>query len=195
MNIKKQILELCEEVVGNGSANEVNCDGIWCGDCPLSRENRKDGIRCGKDDEATVRVAKEYINKNKTYYKVKEIIRNISMFEIGTKFSLFGMDVLSIGENETIIFEGNRNNKLDLNLVLKVEYPKKEKIVTFEELKVGDVFVLRPNKDVESCQYEIINLVKEGLFVVQYIENNSEKYELFSSEDINEMMSIILIEE
>ena len=195
MNIKKQILELCEEVVGNGSANEVNCDGIWCGDCPLSRENRKDGIRCGKDDEATVRVAKEYINKNKTYYKVKEIVENIILFEVGTKFSLFGKNILSIGENETIIFEGNRNNKLDLNLVLEIEYPKKERIVTFEELKVGDIFVLRTNKSVESCQYEIISLVKEGLFVVQYVKNNSEKYELFSSEDINEMMSIILIEE
>ena len=194
MNIKKQILELCEEVVGNGSANEVNCDGIWCGDCPLSRENRKDGIRCGKDDEATVRVAKEYINKNKTYYKVKEIIRNISMFEIGTKFSLFGMDVLSIGENETIIFEGNRNNKLDLNLVLKVEYPKKEKIVTFEELKVGDIFALRSNTlGIESFQCKVISLVKEGLFVIQCVENNSSNYDFLSSEDIDEMMSIILV--
>ena len=194
MNIKKQILELCEEVVGNGSANEVNCDGIWCGDCPLSRENRKDGIRCGKDDEATVRVAKEYINKNKTYYKVKEIVENIILFEVGTKFSLFGKNILSIGKNETIIFEGNMNNELDLNLVLEIEYPKKERIVTFEELKVGDIFVLRTNKSVESCQYEIISLVKEGLFVVQYVKNNSINYELLSNADINEMLSIILIE-
>lgn len=195
MNNKERILELCEEVVKNGSNFGVNCDGIFCDDCPLSSKDRIDGMRCTENNEATVRVAKEYIDKNKTYWKVKEIVENISTFEIGTKFSLFGMDVLSIGKNETIIFEGNRNNKLDLNLVLKVEYPKKEKIVTFEELKVGDVFVLRPNKDVESCQYEIISLVKEGLFVVQYIENNSEKYELFSSEDIRNLFSIILIEE
>ena len=196
MNNKKQILELCEEVVGNGSANEVNCDGIWCGDCPFSRENRKDGIRCGKDDEATVKIAKEYIDKNKTHWKVKEIVENISMFEIGTKFSLFGMDVLSIGKNETIIFEGNMNNELDLNLVLEIEYPKKEKIITFDELKVGDIFALRSNKykGVESFQYEIISLVKEGLFVIQCVENNSSNYDFLSSEDIDEMMSIILIE-
>ena len=194
MNIKKQILELCEEVVGNGSANEVNCDGIWCGDCPLSRENRKDGIRCGKDDEATVKIAKEYIDKNKTHWKVKEIVENIILFEVGTKFSLFGKNILSIGKNETIIFEGNMNNELDLNLVLEIEYPKKERIVTFEELKVGDIFVLRTNKSVESCQYEIISLVKEGLFVVQYVKNNSINYELLSNADINEMLSIILIE-
>ena len=59
------------------------------------------------------------------------------MFEIGTKFSLYGMDVLSIGKNETIIFEANMNNELDLNLVLEIEYPKKQRIVTFEELKVN----------------------------------------------------------
>ena len=84
MNIEKQILELCEEVVGNGSANEVNCDGIWCGNCPLSRENRKDGIRCGKDDEATVKIAKEYIDKNKTHWKVKEIVKNIIKNLVGS---------------------------------------------------------------------------------------------------------------
>mgnify|MGYP007057683292 CR=1 FL=1 len=147
------------------------------------------------NDKETVRIAKEYIDKNKSYYKVKEIIKNIGLFEVGTKFSLFGMDVLSVGENETITFERNMNNKLDLNLVLKIEYPKKERVVTFEELKVGDIFALRTNKNIDSCQYEIISLVKEGLFVIQCVENNSEKYELFSSEDIDEMMSIILIEE
>ena len=195
MDNKKQILEFCEEVVKNGGAFGVNCcDDIPCGDCPLSIENREDGMRCCEDDEATVRIAKEYIGKNKGYYKVREIIENIGLFEVGTKFSLFGMDVLSIGENKTIIFEGNINNELGLNLVLKVEYPKKERVVTFEELKVGDIFVLRTNKNIDSCQYEVISLVKEGLFVVRYIENNSEKYELFSSEDIRNLLSIILIE-
>ena len=167
MNIKKQILELCEEVVGNGSANEVNCDGIWCGDCPLSRENRKDGIRCGKDDEATVKIAKEYIDKNKTHWKVKEIVENIILFEVGTKFSLFGKNILSIGENETIIFEGNMNNELDLNLVLEIEYPKKERIVTFEELKVGDIFVLRKEGRNSYFIRKVVSIVNKDVLVVQ----------------------------
>ena len=195
MNNKERILELCEEVVKNGSNFGVNCDGIHCEDCPLSSKDRIDGMRCTENNEATVRVAKEYIDKNKSYYKVKEIIKNIGLFEVGTKFSLFGMDVLSVGENETITFERNMNNKLDLNLVLKIEYPKKQRVVTFDELKVGDVFVLRIDKNIDSCQYEVVSLVKEGLFVVQYVENNSEKYEFLSSEDIDKMMSIILIEE
>ena len=195
MNNKERILELCEEVVKNGSNFGVNCDGIFCDDCPLSSKDRIDGMRCTENNEATVRVAKEYIDKNKSYYKVKEIIKNIGLFEVGTKFSLFGMDVLSVGENETITFERNMNNKLDLNLVLKIEYPKKQRVVTFDELKVGDVFVLRIDKNIDSCQYEVVSLVKEGLFVVQYVENNSEKYEFLSSEDIDKMMSIILIEE
>ena len=195
MDNKERILELCEEVVKNGSNFGVNCDGIYCDDCPLSSKDRIDGMRCTENNEATVRVAKEYIDKNKSYYKVKEIIKNIGLFEVGTKFSLFGMDVLSVGENETITFERNMNNKLDLNLVLEIERPKKQRVVTFDELKVGDVFVLRIDKNIDSCQYEVVSLVKEGLFVVQYVENNSEKYELFSSEDIDEMMSIILIEE
>ena len=195
MNNKERILELCEKVVKNGSNFGVNCDGIFCDDCPLSSKDRIDGMRCTENNEATVKIAKEYIDKNKSYYKVKEIIKNISTFEIGTKFSLFGMDVLSIGENETIIFEGNMNNKLDLNLVLKIEYPKKEKIVTFDELKVGDIFVLRSNTiGMESFQCKVISLVKEGLFVIQCVENNSSNYDFLSSEDIDEMMSIILIE-
>ena len=133
---------------------------------------------------------------NKKQIKVKEIVENIGLFEVGTKFSLFGMDVLSIGENETIIFGGNMSNKLDLNLVLEIEYPKKERVVAFEELKVGDIFALRSNKykGVESFQYEIISLVKEGLFAIQCVENNSANYDFLSSEDIDEMMSIILIE-
>ena len=193
MDIKEQILELCEKVVKNGSTLRVDCDYVSCDDCPLSSENRN-GVGCASDDEATVRIAKEYINKNKIYYKVKEVIENIGVFEVGTRFYSFEGNVLSIGENETIIFEENMN-KLDLNLVLEIKYPRRERVVTFEELKVGDVFVLRTNKNIDSCQYEIISLVKEGLFVVQYIENNSEKYELFSNEDIRNYLSIILIEE
>lgn len=132
---------------------------------------------------------------NKKQIKVKEIVENIGLFEVGTKFSLFGMDVLSIGENETIIFEGNMNNELDLNLVLEIEYPKKEKIITFDELKVGDIFALRSNTiGMESFQCKVISLVKEGLFVIQCVENNSSNYDFLSSEDIDEMMSIILIE-
>ena len=194
MNIEREIFEICEKVVENESSLEVDCSHISCEICPLSSVNRKNGMGCIVDDKETIRIAKEYIDKNKSYYKVKDIIKNIDMFEIGTKFSLYGKNILSIGENETIIFEGSMSNELDLNLVLKIERPKKERIVTFEELKVGDVFVLRTNKSVDSCQYEIISLVKEGLFVVQYIENNSEKYELFSNADINEILSIILIE-
>ena len=132
---------------------------------------------------------------NKKQIKVKEIVENIGLFEVGTKFSLFGMDVLSIGENETIIFGGNMSNKLDLNLVLEIEYPKKERVVAFEELKVGDIFALRSNTiGMESFQCKVISLVKEGLFVIQCVENNSSNYDFLSSEDIDEMMSIILIE-
>ena len=195
MNNKERILKLCEEVVKNGSNFGVNCDGIYCDDCPLCGKNREDGEGCVDNDKETVKIAKEYINKNKTYYKVKEIIKNISMFEIGTKFSLFGMDVLSIGENETIIFEGNMSNELDLNLVLEIGYPKKERVIAFDELKVGDIFALRSNTlGIESFQCKVISLVKEGLFVIQCVENNSSNYDFLSSEDIDEMMSIILIE-
>ena len=195
MSIKKQILEFCEEIVKNGRKFGVSCDGISCSDCPLSSENRKDDMECTTNNEATVKIAKEYIYKNKTHWKVKEIVENIILFEVGTKFSLFGKNILSIGENETIIFEGNMSNELDLNLVLEIGYPKKERVIAFDELKVGDIFALRSNTlGIESFQCKVISLVKEGLFVIQCVENNSSNYDFLSSEDIDEMMSIILIE-
>ena len=190
MDNKKQILEFCEEVVKNGGAFGVNCcDDIPCGDCPLSIENREDGMRCCEDDEATVRIAKEYIGKNKGYYKVREIIENIGLFEVGTKFSLFEMDVLSIGENETIIFEGNMNNELDLNLVLKVEYPKKERVVTFEELKVGDIFTLRK----EDRDNEDVLVVQLAETIDALGSDNIDRYDVLPK---NKMVGwdIVLIE-
>ena len=129
MNIEREIFEICEKVVKNESSLEVDCSHISCEICPLSSVNRKNGMGCIVDDKETVRIAKEYIDKNKSYYKVKDIIKNISTFEIGTKFSLYGMDVLSIGKNETIIFEANMNNELDLNLVLEIEYPKSRELL------------------------------------------------------------------
>ena len=65
MNIEKQILELCEEVVKSESRFEVDCSHISCEICPLSSENRKDGMECFVDDKETVRIAKEYIDKSK----------------------------------------------------------------------------------------------------------------------------------
>ena len=65
MNIEKQILELCEEVVKSESRFEVDCSYISCEICPLSSENRKDGMECFVDDKETVRIAKEYIDKSK----------------------------------------------------------------------------------------------------------------------------------
>ena len=167
MNIEREIFEICEKVVENESSFEVDCSHISCEICPLSSVNRKNGMGCIVDDKETVRIAKEYIDKNKGYYKVKEIIKNISTFEIGTKFSLFGMDILSIGENETIIFEGNINNELGLNLVLKVEYPKKERVVSFEELKVGDIFTLRKEGRDSYFIRKVVSRVNEDVLVVQ----------------------------
>ena len=202
MDNKKQILEFCEEVVKNGGAFGVNCcDDIPCGDCPLSIENREDGMRCCEDDEATVRIAKEYIGKNKGYYKVREIIENIGLFEVGTKFSLFEMDVLSIGENETIIFEGNMNNELDLNLVLKVEYPKKERVVSFEELKVGDIFTLRKEDRDSYFIRKVVSRVNEDVLVVQLAEtinalgsDNIDRYDVLLKNKVVGW-DIVLIEE
>ena len=51
MNIEKQILELCEEVVKSESRFEVDCSHISCEICPLSSENRKDGMECFVDDK------------------------------------------------------------------------------------------------------------------------------------------------
>ena len=201
MSIKKQILELCEEVVKNGSCSGVDCDGISCIDCPLSDENRIDGMGCVDRDKATVRIAKEYINKIKSCYTVKEIIENISLFEVGTRFSLFGKNILSIGENETIIFEGSMSNELDLNLVLEIERPKKERIVTFEELKVGDIFILR-KKDTDSYLIrKVISRVNEDVFVVQYAEtvdaldsDNTNAYDVFLKDKVIDW-DIVLLEE
>ena len=201
MNNKERILELCEEVVKNGSNFEVTCDGIHCDDCPLCGKNREDGMRCTENNEETVKIPKEYINKNKTYYKVKEIIKNISMFEIGTKFSLFGMNVLSIGENETIIFEGNMSNELDLNLVLEIERPKKERIVTFEELKVGDVFVLRKEGRNSYFIRKVVSRVNEDVLVVQLEvsidalgSDNMDRYDILPKNKVVGW-DIVLIEE
>ena len=204
MSIKKQILEFCEKVVENEGAFDVNCDHIFCADCPLSSTNRKDGMRCSGDDEATVKVAKEYIDKNKTYYKVKEIIKNIDMFEVGTKFSLFGGvggSVLSIGENETIILEENMDNKLDLNLVLKIERPKKQRIVTFEELKVGDIFVLRKEGRNSYFIRKVVSRVSKDVLVVQLEvsinalgSDNMDRYDILPKNKVVGW-DIVLIEE
>ena len=167
MNNKERILELCEEVVKNGSNFGVNCDGIYCDDCPLCGKNREDGEGCVDNDEETVKIAKEYINKNKIHYKIKEVIENIGLFEVGTKFSLFGMDILSIGENETIILKENMDNKLDLNLVLEIKRPKKERVVTFEELKVGDIFVLRKEGRNSYFIRKVVSIVNKDVLVVQ----------------------------
>ena len=199
MNNKEQILELCEKVVENGSTLMVDCNNVFCKDCPLSSENRN-GVGCASDDKETVRTAKEYINKNKIHYKIREIIKNIGLFEVGTKFSLFGMDVLSIGENETIIFEGNMNNELDLNLVLKVEYPKKERVVSFEELKVGDIFTLRKEDRDSYYIRKVVSRVNEDVLVVQLAEtidalgsDNIDRYDVLPK---NKMVGwdIVLIE-
>ena len=201
MNNKKQILELCEEVVKNGSKFGVSCDGIFCDDCPLSSENRKDDMECTTNNKETVRIAKEYIGKNKGYYKVKEIIENIGLFEVGTRFSLFGMDILSIGENETIIFEGNMDNKLDLNLVLEIERPKKERIVTFEELKVGDIFVLRKEGRNSYFIRKVVSRVNEDVLVVQLEvsinalgSDNMDRYDILPKNKVIGW-DIVLIEE
>ena len=201
MNNKKQILELCEKVIENGSKFGVSCDGIFCDDCPLSSENREDDMECTTNNKKTVRIAKEYIDKNKGYYKVKDIIKNIDMFEIGTKFSLFGKNILSIGENETIIFEGSMSNELDLNLVLEIERPKKQRIVTFEELKVGDIFVLRKESRNSYFIRKVVSRVNKDVLVVQLEvsinalgSDNMDRYDILSKDKVVGW-DVVLIEE
>ena len=72
MNIEREIFEICEKVVKNGSNFGVNCDGIYCDDCPLCGKNREDGEGCVDNDEETVKIAKEYIDKNKVYCKLNK---------------------------------------------------------------------------------------------------------------------------
>ena len=201
MNNKKQILELCEKVVKNGGSHEVDCGSMFCDDCPLGSKNRIDGMGCGNNCEETVRIAKEYIDKNKSYYKVKDIIKNIDMFEIGTRFSLFGRDILSIGENETIILEENMDNELDLNLVLEIERPKKERIVTFEELKVGDIFVLRKEGRNSCLTRKVVSRVNKDVLVVQLEvsinalgSDNMDRYDILPKNKVVGW-DIVLIEE
>ena len=201
MSIKKQILEFCEEIVKNGRKFGVSCDGISCSDCPLSSENRKDDMECTTNNEATVKIAKEYIYKNKTHWKVKEIVENIILFEVGTKFSLFGKNILSIGENETIIFEGNMSNELDLNLVLEIEPPKRERVVTFEELKVGDIFVLRKEGRNSYFIRKVVSRVNKDVLVVQLEvsinalgSDNMDRYDILPKNKVVGW-DIVLIEE
>ena len=201
MNIEREIFEVCEKVVENESSFEVDCSHISCEICPLSSVNRKGGMGCIVDDKETVRIAKEYIDKNKGYYKVKEIIKNIDMFEIGTRFSLFGRDILSIGENETIILEENMNNELDLNLVLEIERPKKERIVTFEELKVGDIFVLRKEGRNSYFIRKVVSRVNKDVLVVQLEvsinalgSDNMDRYDILPKNKVVGW-DIVLIEE
>ena len=201
MNIEREIFEICEKVVKNESSLEVDCSHISCEICPLSSVNRKNGLGGIVDDKETVRIAKEYIDKNKGYYKVKDIIKNISTFEIGTKFSLYGMDVLSIGKNETIIFEANMNNELDLNLVLEIERPKKQRIVTFEELKVGDIFVLRKEGRNSCLTRKVVSRVNKDVLVVQLEvsinalgSDNMDRYDILPKNKVVGW-DIVLIEE
>lgn len=81
------ILKLCKDVLANGSNDpKVSCYKLECEQCIFCSDNRSDMFECHENDEADIKIAKQYIKEHTPISEIertfREVIADIKVGEV-----------------------------------------------------------------------------------------------------------------
>lgn len=153
------ILKLCKDVLANGSNDpKVSCYKLECEQCIFCSDNRSDMFGCHENDEADIKIAKQYIKEHtpiseieRTFREVIADIKEGEVWECRSKYIQRFADGIQIYHKEkgkstpSMLMRNNDKFKLQ-----RKEYTFEEAFKAYEE-----------GKEIESC-YSQYKYKKEG---------------------------------
>lgn len=143
------ILKLCKDVLANGSNDpKVSCYKLECEQCIFCSDNRSDMFGCHENDEADIKIAKQYIKEHtpiseieRTFREVIADIKEGEVWECRSKYIQRFADGIQIYHKEkgkstpSMLMRNNDKFKLQ-----RKEYTFEEAFKAYEE-----------GKEIESC--------------------------------------------
>lgn len=162
------ILKLCKDVLANGSNDQkVSCYKLECEQCIFCSDNRSDMFGCHENDEADIKIAKQYIKEHTPISEIertfREVIADIKVGEVWEnidkshwnlkEINCFdndgrkGIRIVFKKETDYYTFTDNENLKFKLK---RKQYTFDEAFKAYEE-----------GKEIESC-YSQYKYKKEG---------------------------------
>ena len=149
------ILKLCKDVLANGSNDpKVSCYKLECEQCIFCSDNRSDMFGCHENDEADIKIAKQYIKEHTPISEIertfREVIADIKEGEVWVN-EIAPINFIRLREDGVLDF--NENEGINLN----VKYKLQRKQYTFEEAFKA----YEEGKEIESC-YSQYKYKKEG---------------------------------